>query len=262
MIELYHNDMSTCSQKARLALAEKGLDWTGHHLKLRDGDQHAPEYLALNPNGVVPTLVHDGNIIIESTVINEYIDRAFPDPPLRSADPMSLARMLMWTKQLDEGLHAHTGLLSGSLAFRHQFLEKSPAELEAYLDRIPSPERRARVRQNIELGVDAPGFSATIKRFEKLLVDMEASLDAGPWLAGSGYSLADVAFTPYATRLEHLRLHRMWDARPRVADWVERTKARPSYKPAITDWLNDSYLPLMNEKGEEAWPKLAAMLAG
>ena len=83
MLELYHNDMSTCSQKARLALAEKGLDWASHHMRLRAGDQHKPEYLALNPNGVVPTLVHDGAVIIESTVINEYLDDEFAAPALR-----------------------------------------------------------------------------------------------------------------------------------------------------------------------------------
>ena len=195
MIELYHNDMSTCSQKARLALAEKGLDWTGRELALRDGDQLRPAYLALNPNGVVPTLAHDGAVIVESTVINEYLDAAFPDPPLRPRNPAALARMLLWTKQLDEGLHAHTGVLSGSLAFRHQYLKKPPEELEAHLDRIPDPARRARSRQNIELGIDAPAFPATIRRFDKLLADMEAALESGPWLAGAEYSLADVAYT-------------------------------------------------------------------
>ena len=81
MLELYHNDMSTCSQKARLALAEKGLKWTSHHLELRAGDQQKPDYTKLNPNAVVPTLVDNGRVIIESTIINEYIDDAFPAPP-------------------------------------------------------------------------------------------------------------------------------------------------------------------------------------
>ena len=67
MLELYHNGMSTCSQKVRLCLAEKGLDWTGHAMDLRAGDQHRPDYLSLNPNGVVPTLV-DGDFIF----VNKY----------------------------------------------------------------------------------------------------------------------------------------------------------------------------------------------
>ena len=85
MIELYHNDMSVCAQKVRFTLAEKKLAWDSHHMNLRAGDQQKPEYLKLNPNALVPTLVDDGTVIIESTVINEYLDDAYPDLPLRPA---------------------------------------------------------------------------------------------------------------------------------------------------------------------------------
>ena len=78
MIELYHNDMSVCAQKVRFALAEKQLSWESHHLNLRAGDQQQPEYLKLNANALVPTLVDNGTVIIESTVINEYLDDTYP----------------------------------------------------------------------------------------------------------------------------------------------------------------------------------------
>ena len=116
MIELYHNDMSTCAQKVRLALAEKGVAWESRHLDLRARDHQTPAYLKLNPNAVVPTLVHDGVVVIESSVINEYIDDAFEGAPLRPGNPAAKARMRLWTKQLDEGLHADTGVLSTSIA--------------------------------------------------------------------------------------------------------------------------------------------------
>ena len=79
MLVLYHNDMSTCAQKVRATLAEKDLAWDGHELNLRTGDQHKPQFLKLNPRGVVPVLVHDGNVIIESNIIMEYLEDAFPD---------------------------------------------------------------------------------------------------------------------------------------------------------------------------------------
>jgi glutathione S-transferase len=79
MLELYHNDMSTCAQKVRATLAEKDLTWDGHDLNLRTGEQHKPQFLKLNPRGVVPVLVHDGNVIIESNIIMEYVEDAFPD---------------------------------------------------------------------------------------------------------------------------------------------------------------------------------------
>src|SRR5277367_5678352 len=74
---LYHNDMSVCAQKVRFTLAEKGLAYESRHLNLRAGDQKAPDYLKLNPNGYVPTLVHDDFVVCESTVICEYLDDAF-----------------------------------------------------------------------------------------------------------------------------------------------------------------------------------------
>ena len=110
MIELYHADMSTCAQKVRLTLADKGLPWESHLFNLRRRDQHDPDYLKLNPNGVVPTLVDDGAVIIESTVICEYLDDAYPNPTLRPAAPAERARMRQWTKWLDEVLHYHTGV--------------------------------------------------------------------------------------------------------------------------------------------------------
>ena len=260
VLELYHNDMSTCAKKVRLALAEKGLDWTGYHLDLRAGDAQKPAYLALNPGGVVPTLVDDGAVIIESTVINEYIDDTYPDPPLRPRNPLERARMRLWTKQLDEGVHAATGVISSCIAFRHQHLKKTPEQIADFLAGIPNVERRERTRQAIELGVESPQFPDAIRRFEKLLGDMEAALADHDWLAGGSYSLADVNYTPYMIRLEHLRLGAMIDRRPKVKAWSERLKERPSWTQAIGTWLNPAYLSLMEEKGGEAWPKAKRIL--
>lgn len=260
MLELYHNDMSTCAKKVRVALAEKGLDWKGHHLNLRAGDTQTPEYLKLNPGGVVPTLIDDGTVIIESTVINEYIDDAYPDRPLRPKDAVERARMRLWTKQLDEGVHAATGVISACIAFRHQHLKKTPEQIADYLAKIPNAERRARTRQSIELGVDSPQFPDAIKRFEKLLGDMEAALADNKWLAGGSYSLADVNYTPYMIRLEHLQLGAMIDRRPKVKAWGERLKERPSWAKGIGEWLNQAYIGLMEEKGMETWPKAKRIL--
>ena len=78
MLELYHNDMSVCAAKVRMAMAEKGVEWTGHHLNLRAGDTHQPDYVKLNPGKVVPMRVHDGKVIIESNIIVESVDDAWP----------------------------------------------------------------------------------------------------------------------------------------------------------------------------------------
>ena len=116
VIELYHADMSTCAQKVRLVLALKKLPWESRLLDLRRRDQHRPDYLKLNPNGVVPTLVDDGQAIMESTIICEYLDDAYPDPPLRPAAPTERAGMRIWTRRLDETLHFSTGVGTEEIA--------------------------------------------------------------------------------------------------------------------------------------------------
>ncbi len=260
MLELYHNDMSVCAEKVRFVLAEKGLKWKGHHLNLRAGDQQKPEYLKLNPNAVVPTLVDDGRVIIESTVINEYLDDAYPESALRPADPLTRARMRLWTKQLDEGVHAATGVLSTAIAFRYQKLAMGSEKLEIFLNKMPDPAKRERNRDTIFKGIDSIYFAGAIQRFDKLLGDMEKALAQGPWLAGEDFSLADIGYAPYLTRLDHLQLQSMWDRRPRLVDWYEQIKTRPGYKTGIGEWLNQSYLTLLQEKGKEAQPRVKEIL--
>jgi glutathione S-transferase len=264
MLELYHNDMSTCSQKARLALAEKGLGWTSHPMNLRAGDQHTPDYLALNPNGVVPTLIHDGTPIIESTVINEYLDDQFPQPALRPADAHACVAMRLWTKQLDEGVHAATGVVSSCIAFRFQYFAggRNEADVIAHIENIPDPAKRERQRENILKGPESKFFPDAVKRFARLLADIEAALAAGDWLVGEAYSLADLNYTPYMVRLDHLQLSWMWDDKPKLAAWYERLRARPNFSLAMTDWLNPDYLTLMKEKGRETTQAIRDILAG
>lgn len=260
MLELYHGDMSVCAQKARFALAEKGLEWKSHRLRLGAGDQQQPAYVKLNPNAVVPTLVDDGTVIIESTVINEYIDDAYPDSPLRPADPRARARMRLWTKRLDDSVHGACGVLSAAVAIRFQRLEKTPEELRAFLQRIPDPVRRERNREIIEKGLDSSYLADSVKCFDRLLADMETTLGDGPWLAGEAFSLADVGYAPYLTRLEHLMFQWMWENRPRVGDWFSRIQKMPGYKKSHVDWFDPSYLTLMKEKGIEATPRIHAII--
>lgn len=162
--------------KSKISFGAKKLAWNSHLLNLRHRDQHAPEYLELNPNGVVPTLIDQGNVIIESTVICEYLDDAYPESSLVPDAPEHKALMRQWTKWLDEFLHFHTGVLSGSIAFRFQHLERPKDELEAYLRGIPDPRRRERQRQQIELGLEALQFRESVFAFETFLEKLETQL--------------------------------------------------------------------------------------
>src|SRR6185369_524316 len=93
---LYDFHGSPCARRVRAVLLEKGLRWTTRLVDLTRLEQKRPGYLALNPNGVVPTLVHGDRVVWESNVITEYLDATFPDPPLYPADPWACARAKMW----------------------------------------------------------------------------------------------------------------------------------------------------------------------
>lgn len=260
MIELYHNDMSVCAQKVRFALGEKALKWESHHLNLRAGDQQKPEYTKLNPNAVVPTLVDDGKVIIESTVINEYIDDAHPEPRLRPADALTRARMRLWTKQLDEGVHVATRIISNAIAFRHQKLALGKEALKTLHDKIPDPKKREESWENVTKGVESRYFVDAVRRFDKLLADMEAALEEDTWLAGKEFSLADIGYAPYILRLQDLQLQSLWDKRPRIPAWFERVAKRRGYKEGFEDWPNESYAALMKEKGMQVQPRIKTIV--
>jgi glutathione S-transferase len=257
-LTLYHNDMSVCAQKVRLCLAEKEIVYEAKHLNLRAGDQKRPDYLALNPNGYVPTLVHDDFVVYESTVICEYIDDTFPDPPLKPAEAKGRARMRGFTKFIDAAIFPATATVSMSIAFHHQYKPEMYETMEK-----ARPGWLANFRQ-LQKGTENPAFPAAIKRLDKMIADMDAAFaeHGGPWLVGQAYSLADVDYAPYVTRLDHLKfLPGMIAKRPRVAAWYDRLRARKPYQDALSKWFNPKYLPLMDEKGSEAWPRVRELLA-
>jgi glutathione S-transferase len=258
MLTLYHGRTSVCSIKARLTLAEKGVDWEGRLLTLR-GDQFEPAYMKLNPNAVVPTLVHDGRVIIESTVVMHYVDEAFPGPALVPADPSARAALRMTTKLMDEYVHNSCTTLTFATANRDHFARMSAEQFEAELAKSPDPKRSEIKRQVVRHGLEAPLVVDALRHHETLLDRIEAAMQSGPFLAGPGYSLADATATPYLWRLEKLKLSRMWDERPGVAAWYERIRARPSFKTAVEDWVT----PADHERYSsvpDPWPKVRELL--
>ncbi len=229
MLELYHYWDSVCSFKVRLVLAEKGLDWAERHVDLLAFGQLSPDYLALNPNGVVPTLVHDGVPVTESSVINEYLDEVFPDPPLKPADPLERARMRVWVKYEDDVVHPAVRPGTFNLMIKPVVAALPPAELEALAARHPRPERAANWRKAAREPVDAAAIAAANAKLAVALERMERALDDGEWLAGDAFSLADVAIAPMIDRMEHLALAGLWAEHPNVRRWIARVKARPSF---------------------------------
>jgi glutathione S-transferase len=260
MLTLYHGRTSVCAIKARIALAEKGLEWTGKLLTLR-GDQFDPEYMKLNPNAVVPTLVHDGKVVIESSVILYYLDDAFPDPALMPRGPYERARVYLANKLIDEYVHTACMTITFATVNRAAMAKMGSEALEKDLARSPDPKRAAIKRQVAEMGLDAPPVVEALRHHRRLLERMDDALASGPYLAGGAYSNADIGVTPYIWRLQQLRLSRMWDRHPAVAAWYERIQARPSFKAAIGDVLTREDRDRYANFEPDPWPRVNELMA-
>jgi glutathione S-transferase len=257
-LELYHAGISTCSQKVRLVLAEKGLEFVAHDLNLLAGEQHAPDYVKLNPNHVVPTLVHDGRVYIESSLINEYLDDSFADPPMKPAAAAGRHAMRLWVKRIDDKVAPAAGVVTFAIGPRDA-LRAQPEEVrEANIAAIPDAARRAARRSVIEHGVEAPEFAGALGRFIDLLEDMEVALASDEWLSGDTLGLADAAALPYVIRLDGLAMTPLIapSVRPRVADWLARIQARPSYETAISAWMPPALVDHFRAKGEAVWDEV------
>jgi glutathione S-transferase len=173
MITLYDFGNSVCCQKVRITLCEKGLEWQAIKVDLFSSQQYDPAYLKLNPKGVVPTLVHDGTPIIESTLICEYLDDTFPDPPLIPKDPAQRTRMRLWSKTVDEGLFEGVSEISFSAMFRERMKNLSPEMREKRFRNIGDPRRRDRFTSTYELGVHSPFVLHGIAAYERAFKQLE-----------------------------------------------------------------------------------------
>ena len=239
MLELYHAGLTACSKKVRLCLKEKGLDYVSHYMELGKFQQHDLAYLKLNPNGLVPTLVHDGTPIVESTVINEYLDDVFPDVPLRPINPVERARARLWGKLADEALGPNMVVtFSGPSNIGKAARSLDDVDIDDVLARIPLMERRNVINKiSRGGGFTDDDFASAREKAGFIVGRAEQALEAGPYLAGSTYSLADINMIPFMDRYRERvgpdlfteKLH------PRLCDWCDRILARPA---VIATWAN------------------------
>ena len=229
---LYNAPPSTCSQRVRFVLNAKGLPFTERKLDLLAGDQLKPDYLALNPNGVVPTLVHDGDVVIDSSVIIEYLDEVFPDPVCFTPErPAKRAAMRALMRFIDEMPAAAVRVPTFNLAFLPRFAAMSEKEFVAFAESKP-------LRKEFMLTMGRKGFpekemKAALDRLRRTLVRMEDSIrsSGGPWLQGARPTLADIAVMPAIVRMADLGLDTMWEEKPLIARWFDAIRAHPAFKP-------------------------------
>jgi glutathione S-transferase len=262
MLKLFHNDMSVCAQKVRMVLCAKNLEWESEHLNLRAGDQQKPEFLKLNPKSLVPVLVHNDNVILESNVIVEYIEEAFPEPALMPVSLEDRAKVRWWLIQLDAGLHEQVAVISFCLAFRFQVLKQHENEesLQAFINKIPDPNRQAFMKDILPNGPKSPRLKYAVFAYNKILSEMAKSFQDNDWLVGNKMTAADIGFIPYVDRLEQLGLKRWWQDKPQINAWAERVRATDAYQEGIKKWKNPKYMEMMSSLSQESWNSVEPLL--
>lgn len=236
MLALYHFGPIANSLTPLLYLLEKGLEFESRALDSRKWEHHDPAFQALSPEGVVPILLHDGRVVRESTVINEYLDTVFPEPSLRPADPWLCAEMRVLTKYVDEyfcpaltmiGAHAATPYASR--------IDKE--EMRAILARMPNDEVRRKWETIATTGYSEEQLADARRRLANCVVRAERQLGHGrAWLLGDVYSLADIKWYSMAPALPRLLPEACnTQAAPATMAWLERMSQRPAVR-ALDDY--------------------------
>jgi glutathione S-transferase len=239
-VQLYHFWSSVCSVRCRMALEEKGVKWESRYIDLFKFDQLAPEYLAINPDGVVPTLVHNGHVICESVIINEYIDAAFAGPELIPSDPLLAARMREFIRKCENAM-APIALLTYVKYILPKLRNRwSDEELRTQAGKRPTKFLRDLHSRGIRGEITKQELAQAADELEGLLDGLEAALEPGPWIVGP-FSLADVTIAPYMFRLSALGQDQFWSPtrRPRIHDWYKGLSARPAFQVAVS-WPDES----------------------
>ncbi len=237
MLKLYHWWSSTCSRRVRIALAAKQLSWESTYVNLPKFENLEPWYVALNPKGVVPTLVHDDRIIVESNFILEYLDDVWPEAPLRPEDPYERARMRIWMDRFEHVLHRNVNVISFIRQGRYKRYEHlSEEEREAAIRMQPTEEKRALLSDRLRNGISEEQMACAEARLAEILDDVEDALADRPWLNGDRMSLADCSIAPFIERFEANGLERLvdWNTRPAVGAWWARLQATQAFRTAYS----------------------------
>ena len=230
--KLYNAPQSTCSQRVRFVFNAKKLPFDEVKLNLLEGDQLKPDYLKLNPNGVVPTLDHNGAIVIDSNVITEYLDEVAPENSFTPDDPLERAHMRTLMHFIDEMPAAAVRVPTFNLAFLPSFQKMSRDAFVAMAE--SKPLRREFMLTMGQSGFPKEEMDAALARLRRTYerVDAEIERSGGPWLLGKKITLADVAVMPSLIRIHDLGKPD-WQDLPRVVTWFDNIRSQPAFKPTF-----------------------------
>ena len=233
-LHLYHGAISNCSMRVRMTLIEKGLDWESHHIDLKKKENISEEYFGINPNGLVPTLVDDGVVHIESNDIIDYLDETYPEPSLR-ADNNS--EMMEWL-HLAAAVHV-PAIKPYVYATKIAPKVKKTAEEEAKYAALQKNEELKKFHAKHAGGQE---FSTSDLDKAKAILGacftkLNVTLEGRDWIMGDRFTLADISWIP----LHHVLVGcgYPFERYPKIVRWAAAFRDKESFKEGILKWCPD-----------------------
>lgn len=246
MLELYHWEPNAESAKVMLCLKEKGVDFESRYVDILDLEQYSKDFLAVNPAGQVPVLVHDGRVLTDSTLITEYIEEAFPQPVLAPHDGRGWYETLCWGKYVEYNLDTSVSTLGWHYVMPPLMQQRDQKKLQAAVEQIPVPERQAAWNAALEYAYPEDQLENSRRKIGLAVKRLEDTLAESDWLLGDTYSIIDIDAFCLVCTLPRLLPDLVNDeAAPRTTAWLQRINERPAVKEtlAMRRLKEDVYAP-------------------
>ncbi len=234
-IHLYHGDISNCSMRVRMTLIEKGLPWTSHHLDLKQKENISDAYFGINPNGLVPTLIDNGVVHIESNDIIDYLDKTYPEPSLRTAGNDD--EMLEWLR-LAASIHV-PAVKPYVYATKMQNKLKKTAEEQKKYDALQTNEELKSFHAK-HAGSSAFGeedIARAKQTLEQCFAKLDKTLADRKWIMGEHFTLADISWIPLHFVLVGCGFP--FESYPNVSRWAAGFQDKDCFRDGILKWCPD-----------------------
>ena len=233
---LLNYQFSACSMKTRIYLNLKKIPFTSHQINLSAGENFSEWFQGINPRSLVPVLIHDGEVHIESNDILEYLEGCFKESPLI---PENMEEKVKELLKFEDNLHVDIRNITFKFLVP-RFLNKgksvqpkakNKATLNGELDSMDDVNRNFWEHYE-KYGITDEDASRSLIRFRTALEDLNDQLEDSPYILGAELSLVDIAWFIYATRIQHAnyplqRLH------PNVSGWYERLYANVLFRKEV-----------------------------
>ena len=233
-LHLYHTARSNCAARVRLLLEEKELPWTSHHIDLGKKENITPEYFGINPKGVVPSLVDDGNVVVESNDILSYLEEKFPEPGFRNVSNDLQPEIDYWLQQSGD-LHLPAVKTFQYYKINAKLLPKTEEEEALYAELQKDPEMLAfHAKHSGGKSFTDKDADSAVFLLDAAFEKMDAAIADGGYIVSDIYTLADISWSPTITTLMAGGFN--FSPYSRIEKWYNKLLERPQFQEAVIEW--------------------------